>query len=155
MKPLGVVACRNQIHFFKEEHWKMVLQPGGGGGLLCKAHLQLVNHRLFSYHSSGASSTYFGDRVAFVLCSVWLGASTDHSCCLVTYSSCRGKVFVMSCPLFPGLSLRHSDTPYPLSPPVQSIISDSYGEICVLFFNLWNGNCNIIINFEPGTAWSI
>lgn len=106
----GVVACRNQIHFFREKHWKMFLQPGGGGGLLCKAHLQLVNHRLFSYHSFGASNTYFGDRVAFVLCSVWLGASTDHSCCLVTYSSCR-KFLLRAA----HSSLASSLTPFTLS----------------------------------------
>lgn len=38
--------------------------------------LQLINHGLFSYHSSGTSNAYFGDRVAFVPRSVWLGAST-------------------------------------------------------------------------------
>lgn len=26
-----MVASRNQIHFFKEKHWEMVLQPEGGG----------------------------------------------------------------------------------------------------------------------------
>lgn len=35
----GLVASRNQIHFFKEKDWKMVLQPGGGGGLPCKVLL--------------------------------------------------------------------------------------------------------------------
>lgn len=63
-------------------------------GLQCEALMQLVTHRLLSYISA-ASSTYLGHRVAFVLCSVWLGASTNHSYCVVTYSSCReGKVLL-------------------------------------------------------------
>lgn len=117
---------------------------GGDGGVFSvRLYLQLINLRLFSYRSSGTFVAYFGDRVAFVLCSVWLGASTDHCCCLVTYSSCTEGKFLLraACPLLPGLSLSHPDTLYtlmtPLNPPsplVQSIIPDSYGEICFWFF---------------------
>lgn len=80
--------------------WWLLSRPGAWGwrdveeGLQCVALIQLVIHRLLS-QISATSSTYFGDRVAFVLCSVWLGASTNHSYCVVTYSSCReGEVLL-------------------------------------------------------------
>lgn len=34
--------------------------------------LQFIDHRPLSYHFSATFSTYFGDRVPFVLCSIWV-----------------------------------------------------------------------------------
>lgn len=106
--------------------------------------LQSVGHGPFSYHFSGTSSTYFGDRVAFVLCSIWMDASSSDQQLLCGYSSCReGKVFVMSF-LLPDHSPHTLFTPTSYSCLCRRVLI--YSEIFVLNFNLWSGSYYIIIN---------
>lgn len=108
-------------------------------------YLQFVDHRPFSYRFSGTSNTYFGDRVAFVLCSIWMHASTDQqpSC---GYSSRRErKVFVMSSlPLLDPFPPIHFHPHLILLSFCRRVLI--YSEILVLNFNLWSGSSFIILN---------
>lgn len=116
----------------------------GGGEKMWERFQCLFDHRPFSYLFFGTSSTYFGDKVAFVLCSVWMDASIDQQL-LCGYSSWRErKVFVISSLPLPVPS------PHTLPPPTHTPVLCQrvliYSEIFVVNFGFWNGSY-IIINW--------
>lgn len=85
------------------EAWELARRCGRGTSVSC----QFIDHRPFSCHFSATSNTYFGDRVAFVLCSIWVDLVLTSSYYMVTVLAEKRKFFVMS-----GL-------PLPDPPPTQ------------------------------------